>query len=560
MRERENQSDIAVDDLLDGIPLARRTPIQLFEERARTDAVAVIEADTGRTLSYRQLAGAADRVAGALREGGVEPGDRVAWSAPTSVDAIAIWMGVAKIGAVDVAVGDLLKGRMLEHVLADCGPVALISHAAVQQGISGLSAAERAAFKVRLRIAAAGDDAAPEGERVLDLWADGEPAGSPLDDSLPDAEAPATIIYTSGTTGPSKGVILCHHHQFFAGANLAEQFRIRSGARLYHYSPFNHVTGRQLVVASMLVGGVLVMRERFRLDRFWADINAHRVTHSITLGSAVPLLLDQHGPEIVNEGSLEYVWASPAMPKVYAEFAERFGICVCSPYGSTEVGIVVSPALIPDEPGPPGNCGKRSKYFDLQILDDNDEVVPPGTVGEIAVRPKRPWTTFLGYLNRDATTIETDRNLWYHSGDLGMIDADGYLFFVDRKQDFMRVKGENISSAELEQILVLHAGVADCAVVPVDSELGESDVLAVVVPSHKENGNFDPESFFEWCAQEVPHYMVPRYVRVVDDMPRGHSGKVEKHKLRSDGASDGTWDAAAAGLRATRRGVVRIGS
>jgi carnitine-CoA ligase len=558
MRERKNQSDIVVDDLLDGIPLARRTPIQLFEERARTDEVAVIEAETGRTFTYRQLAVAADLVAGALREGGVEPDDRVAWSAPTSVDAIAIWMGIAKVGAVDIAVGDLLKGRMLEHLLADCSPVALISHTAVEQGISGLSAEQRAEFKVRLRIGPGAEADGAGEERGLDLWRDREPAGPALETTLPDAEAPATIIYTSGTTGPSKGVILCHHHQFFAGANLAEQFLIGSGARLYHYSPFNHVTGRQLVVASMLVGGVLVMRERFRLDRFWADINAHQVTHSITLGSAVPLLLDQHGPEIVNEGSLEYVWASPAMPKVYAEFAERFGICVCSPYGSTEVGIVVSPALIPDEPGPPGNCGKRSKYFDLQILDDRDELVPPGTVGEIAVRPKRPWTTFLGYLNRDAATVETDRNLWYHTGDLGMIDADGYLFFVDRKQDFMRVKGENISSAELEQILVLHAGVADCAVVPVDSELGESDVLAVVVPSNKGTERFDPEYFFNWCAEEVPHYMVPRYVRVVDDMPRGHSGKVEKHKLRSDGVIYGTWDAAAEGLRATRRGVVRV--
>jgi crotonobetaine/carnitine-CoA ligase len=443
----------------------------------------------------------------------------------------------------------------VDHVLSDCGPVAVISHAALEQGLSGLPRERLASFQAWLHV---DPDGRPvhDGETRLDLWIS-EDGDEPLVSAALRPDDPATIIYTSGTTGPSKGVVLCHHHQFFAGANFAEQFRVGPGSRLYHYSPFNHVTGRQLVVASMLVGGTLVMRERFRLNKFWSDINAHSVTHSITLGSAVPLLLDQQGPDVVNAGSLRYVWASPAMPKIYAEFAERFGLCVCSPYGSSEVGIVVAPARIPDDPGPPGNCGRRSKYFDLEILNDNDEIVPPGTVGEIAVRPKRPWTTFLGYLNRDATTVETTRNLWYHSGDLGTMDAEGHLFFVDRKQDFMRVKGENISSSELEQILALHPDVADCVVVPVNSTIGESDVLAVVVASSNGVADFDPETFFVWCAEEMPHYMVPRYVRVVPDMPRGHSGKIEKHKLRSDGVVDGTWDAAANGLRATRHGVVR---
>lgn len=559
MTQQQQHVGVAVDDLLTGIPFAERTPVRLFERLAASDAVAAIDADSGRSYTYTQLAAGARHVARALASRGVGSGDRVAWCAPTGVDAIAIWMGIAQIGAVDVAVGDVLKGRMLDHVLTDCAPKAVISHAHVEQGISGLPPAQCRSYDAWLHVGedTERDGGAPDGQVRLDLWAGNDEDGESHDGVFPRPEEPATIIYTSGTTGPSKGVVLCHHHPFFSGANLAEQFRVWRGARLYHYSPFNHVTGRQLVVASMLVGGTLIMRDRFRLSGFWADINAHEVTHSITLGSAVPLLLDQQGPEIVNAGSLRYVWASPAMPKVYSEFAERFDVCVCSPYGSSEVGIVVSPALIPGDPGPPGNCGRRSKYFDLEILDENDEVVPAGTVGEIAVRPKRPWTTFLGYLNRDGTTVETTRNLWYHSGDLGSMDEEGHLFFVDRKQDFMRVKGENISSSELEQILVLHPLVADCAVVPVNAAIGESDVLAVVVPSRNGAAEFDPERFFTWCADEVPHYMVPRYVRVVEDMPRGHSGKIEKHKLRADGVVNGTWDAAAQGLRATRRGVTR---
>lgn len=556
MTRTQPAASALVDDLLDGIPFADRMALRLFERCAEGDAVAVIDAGTGRAYTYALLAAASRRVARALLSRGVQPGDRVAWSVPTGVDAIAVWMGIAQVGAVDVAVGDVLKGRMLEHVLNDCAPAAVISHAGLTQGISGLPHERLAAFDTWLHIGETEDGARQAA--AFDPWdADAEP-DAPIPDVQLRPEDPATVIYTSGTTGPSKGVVLCHHHQFFAGANFAEQFRVHRSSRLYHYSPFNHVTGRQLVVASMLVGGTLIMRERFRIDRFWADVNEHGVTHSITLGSAVPLLLDQRGPEIVNQGSLEYVWASPAMPKIYEEFARRFGICVCSPYGSSEVGIVVSPALIPDDPGPAGNCGRRSKYFDLEILDDNDEIVPAGTVGEIAVRPKRPWTTYLGYLNRDAATVETTRNLWYHSGDLGRMDEDGYLFFVDRKQDFMRVKGENISSSELEQLLVSHPDVADCAVVPVGSSIGESDVLAVICASSNGGGEFAAETFFEWCAEEMPHFMVPRYIRVVTDLPRGHSGKVEKHKLRAEGVVEGTWDASAHGLRATRRGVVRI--
>jgi crotonobetaine/carnitine-CoA ligase len=556
MTQQQHAAAVTVDEVLAGIPFADRAPVSLFERCAQGDGIAAIDANSGISYTYAQLAAGARRVAQALVEVGVGPGDRVAWSAPTGVDAIAIWMGIAQTGAVDVGIGDVLKGRMLDHVLTDSAPKAIISHAGVQQGISGLPAERCRSFGAWLHVASDPDEGpAPEGQVRLDPWSTTETIFEPVP---PRPEDPATITYTSGTTGASKGVILCHQHQFFAGANLAEQFRVGLEARLYHYSPFNHVTGRQLVIASMLVGGTLIMRERFRLDQFWDDINAYGVTHSITLGSAVPLLLDQKGPDVRNDGSLQYVWASPAMPKLYREFADRFRLCVCSPYGSTEVGIVVAPALIPDKPGPPGNCGRRSKYFDLEILDDQDEPCPPGTVGEIAVRPKRPWTTFLGYLNRDASTLETTRNLWYHSGDLGWMDEEGHLFFVDRKQDFMRVKGENVSSAELEQILVVHPAVADCAVVPVGTNVGEADVLAVVVASSNGNGEFDPETFFTWCADEVPHYMVPRYIRIVPDMPRGHSGKVEKHKLRADGVVEGTWDATAEGLRATRRGIVRV--
>jgi len=542
-------------ELLDRIPFQERSAVRMFRSLAAGASVAVIDAETGTPSTYSDLARRADAISAALVRFGVRPGDRVAWSMPTGIDAIATWMGIAQIGAVDVGIGDVLKGKLLDHVLDDCKPAALVIDISMTAGLAGLSGERRAAFSGVVLVRAAG---VPTATNEVHLSLAVEPPVPP--GSLPivevDCRGPGTIIYTSGTTGPSKGVVLCHHHQFFVGANLVEHFRIHEGARLYHYSPFNHVTGRQLVIAAMITGSTLVMRERFSLDAFWNDINRHGITHSITLGSAVPLLLSSRDPSARNDGSLRYVWASPAMSQIYAEFARRFALRVVSPYGSTEVGIVVEPCVIPDEPGPPGNSGRRPEYFDLEILDENDQICPPGVVGEIGIRPRLPWTTFIGYLGRDGSTLDTVRNYWYHSGDLARMDERGYLFFVDRKQDFMRVKGENVSSIELEQILLGHPLVVDCAVVPVKSDVADNEILAVLMAGTAA-GAFDPADFFRWCAQEVPHYMVPRFIRLVQDMPRGHSGKVEKHKLRAQGVTDTTWDAATNGLRATRKGVVK---
>ena len=396
-----------VRQILESIPFEERIPVKLFRALAETDRVALVDVASENELTYRALSLRADAISLGLLSAGVREGDRVAWSAPTGPEAIAIWMAIAQIGAIDVGIGDVLKGALLDHVMNDCRPHALIIDPTMTAGLASLDADRRAAFGGIIFIRDP-DRVLSANEVILDpqTLTKYNGSGPVLDLPALDCRSPATVIYTSGTTGPSKGVMLCHHHQFFTGANLVEHFRIDENSTLYHYSPFNHVTGRQLVVAAMLTNSLMVMRERFSIDGFWRDINGHKITHSITLGSAVPLLLNNRDPAARNEGTLRFVWASPALSQLYADFAERFGLKVVSPYGSTEVGIVVEPGVIPDDPGPFGNSGKRPEYFDLEVLDDNDQICPPGIVGEIAVRPKLPWTTFLGYLGRDGSTVD----------------------------------------------------------------------------------------------------------------------------------------------------------
>jgi crotonobetaine/carnitine-CoA ligase len=555
-----------IDTIVGQFPFPERTPVEMLRRRMRDEAVFATQASDGQSYSCADVARLAARVASFLRGLGVQPGDRVAWIAPASIESIALWLGISAAGAVDICIGEALKGPLLQQVLADSAPTVLLIDQRAGGGIDGLAPERLAVFRHVVSVGPDGEGR--PGALPFDLHARMTAAEEEFDPVPQRPQDLATIVYTSGTTGPSKGVMICHHHLFFVGAGFAEKFRIEPDSVVYHYSPYNHITGRQLITAALSTGARLILREHFSLRSFWADINGYGCTHAITLGSAVPLLLDQRGDDAVNRGSLTYVWASPAMPGPYAEFERRFGVLVAVPFGSTETGIVTLPGL-GDATAPPGNSGRQCDQFDLGIVDENEQLGPPGTVGEIVVRPRFGWTTLLGYLNREAVTLETTRNLWYHTGDYGRMDARGYLFFVDRKQDFIRVKGENVSSSEVEQVLVLNPGVADCTVVAVPSVLGEDEIMACVVLSASatsghaafdhaafDHAAFDHAAFYAWAADQLPYFMVPRYVQVVDDLPRGHSGKVEKYKLRAAGVTPETWDAAAAGLRASRHGVI----
>jgi len=261
----DTTSVLTVGDVFAEVAFGDRIPFRTFDRMSDHEDAGVIDADTGRRFNYRELGNRSRQIADALRRHGVQPGDRVAWILPTGIDAIAVWMGIARIGAIDVGVGDALKGKMLEHVLTDSGSCVIIVHASMTAGLDGIDPEIRRNVRAVIVLDPAHK---PTHANETALTLTNEWGGGPDDDASPQPMDPATIIYTSGTTGRSKGAVLCHHHQFFAGANYIEQFRIHKGATIYHYSPFNHVTGRQLVVAAMLSGSTLVMRARFSLDLF----------------------------------------------------------------------------------------------------------------------------------------------------------------------------------------------------------------------------------------------------------------------------------------------------
>jgi crotonobetaine/carnitine-CoA ligase len=271
--------------------------------------------------------------------------------------------------------------------------------------------------------------------------------------------------------------------------------------------------------------------------------------------AAVPLQRHRHRgarstrPEA--NSSLRLIGAAPLPPDLDSRIRERFGVATFSgAFGLTEASLLAwQPFGVENKPGAAGVV--NDEFFDVRIFDDDDHEVPVGEPGEIVARPRRPHVMFEGYWGNPDATVRAFRNLWFHTGDIGRVDHDGYLFFVDRKADYLRRRGENISSMEVERIVMRHPAVADAVVFGVPSPVTEDDLMLVVQAVDGEPLTAD--DLFRWCIDELPYFALPRYVSVRADLPRSPVGRVLKRDLRAEGVSDETWDAETSGITYDKR-------
>jgi crotonobetaine/carnitine-CoA ligase len=369
----------------------------------------------------------------------------------------------------------------------------------------------------------------------------------------------ATFIYTGGTTGPSKGCMLTHnYHEALARQigicwqRTAEDV-VWTPLPLYHFNALTTV-----VVGTLLYGGRGAIYRKFSVSNFWSEMNRVGATITSTLGTMAYLLAhDPDRPEMPRSGlpeanrTLRLLGAAPMPVEVDDVIRERFGVKTFSgAYGVTEASLVSwQPPGVTNKPNAAGKI--NDEYFDVRIFDDDDAELPRGTDGEVVVRPKRPHVMFEGYWGRPEVTVETSRNWWYHTGDIGRIDDDGFLFFVDRKADYLRRRGENISSYEVESVLMSHGALADVAVHAVPSELTEDDLK--VTATLKAGAELRPEELFSWCVERLPYFVLPRYVEFRLELPRSPVGRVLKRDLRDEGVTASTWDAEAAGVTYEKR-------
>jgi crotonobetaine/carnitine-CoA ligase len=525
----------------------QRTVLELLQHRVAADPDGPFLTVCGTPYTARQVDVEANRLANGLIALGVEPGDRVATLLDNSSEAVVAFYGALKAGAVYVPVNNAHKGVFLEHHLADADPVVFVVHEDYADRVTE----ELLALPGLKHLVAVG---APGAIGSWSSWLDLVDAS----DAAPDIEVRpsdiATLIYTGGTTGPSKGCALSHNYVVYMCESLVTTWGRNATDVVWTPLPLFHFNALGIVlVGTLIAGGSAVIVPRFSVSRFWDDVNAAGATIASLLGSlAVMIARDENRSGQPRSGAAEanttvrLVTGAPMPPEIDDIYRDRFGITTFSnAYGTTEVSLVSwLPRGTPPRSGSAGVV--NAEAFDVRIFGDDDQEVPIGADGEIVVRPRKANVMFSGYWRRPEATARDSTNLWWHTGDIGRIDEDGYLYFVDRKADYIRRRGENISTWELEQTFHRHDLVADVAVTGVPSPVGEDDVKVTLVL--QPGAEVTEEAICLWSMERLPYFAVPRYVEFRTELPKNPTGRITKAPLREDGITAATWDRDAAGI------------
>ncbi len=539
-------------DLPEEYPLEDRTVGRILAHAAERmgDKPLIIDVE-GEKISYREMDRQANRIAHGLVSLGIEHQDRVLFMFPDGIDLAALFCGLARRGAVEVPINLAYRGPFLSRIINDSGARTLVIDTQFLDRLEAV--ADELTHLERCVIYPGSPHAVPS--MITGRFELLEYDALCSDDESPFDGGPAFnemigIMYTSGTTGTSKGVMVCHAHAYRYGANVANNHGVTESDNYYTAGlPLFHIAGQWGVVyASMMRGATTILRRGYRNEYFWPDIAAHGGTVVFMLGAIANFIWQQAASENDANTPLEKVGMYPVIPE-HEAFAERFKVKIASGYGSTENPGPCRHAL--GEPFPTNQCvGVIKESVECSILDESDVECAPGVVGEICVRPKHAWEIMMGYWNQPEATARAFRNLWYHSGDAGFIDAQGRLYFVDRVTDSMRRRGENISSMEVEDIVNQHPDVLECAVFPVWADESEQEVMVTITP--RPDAKIDHLALTRFCSERMPYFMVPRYIDVTDAIPKTPTGKIQKYTLREQGVTETTWDRVAAGVKLER--------
>jgi len=530
------------------------TVVDVFRRAVAAHADRIFLDVLGEQFSYAQTWRESCLLANGLRSLGVKPGDTVVSLLDNSADAVFAWLAINLAGAVSVPVNTAYKGEFLRHQIGTAGAAVVLAERDYAERVAAVSAQLPELQAVVYR----GDLAPDVGGMPLRLLSWPEVvADDSSDPGVPvDARDLAMLIYTGGTTGLSKGCMVSHNY----ACNQARQM-LRITARAIDtitWTPLPVFHSNALLTSllcNMMIGARVALYPRFSVSNFWPEIERSGANDVGLLGTMLTLLAQAPENEAMlrcrDRGQLRAAFGAPFPPQLQAQWRERFkvGHTVMGGYGLSECAIVTT--LPFGKAAPPGSAGQRDEAFDVRIVDDNDIELPPGTPGEIIVRPRMPHVMFEGYWKRPEDTLKLMRNQWFHTGDIGKFDAEGFFYFVDRKKDYLRRKGENISSMEVENTFARHPAVHEVAAHAVLSDLGE-DELKITVACHP-GSTVTEAQLFLWSVEHLPYFAVPRYIEFRETLPRNPVGRLLKYQLRDEGVTAKTWDQLKAGLLVAKR-------
>jgi crotonobetaine/carnitine-CoA ligase len=527
--------------LLTTLPPKDRTLASMLGQQAEKFGNRTLYAFDDQEVSFIEACDIAGRGAATLSAAGVQQGDRVAIICGNRPEFFEAFLGAAWLGAIAVPLNVAARGAQLQHMLTNSGARVLVTESmyldrlsAPETGAPGLDAA---------LIIGPGPDTqdSPVPTKPWILEASPLPAAEVLPSD------PVAILYTSGTTGVSKGV-LCPHAQYFWWAfHNAEILELQEGDVLLSALPLFHTNALSTFFQALLTGSTFFVEKRFSASGFLRSLERSGATVTYLLGAMVPILLSTPSSEGDTSHRLRTILA-PGVPTDAAEkFAQRFGTTLIDGFASTESNFVIGS---PSGEGRSGTMGRVRTGFQARVVDDCDEEVPPGTPGELVLRADEPYSFSTGYFGMPEKTVEAWRNLWLHTGDRVVCDADGYFRFLDRIKDVIRRRGENISSYEVEQAIIRHPAVQNAAVFPVKSELAEDEVMAAVVV--KEGASLTAAELLDHCQPLISYFSIPRFVDFVTALPMTENGKVKKFQLREAGITSTAWDREQHGYVLTR--------
>ncbi len=476
--------------------------------------------------SYREFDAGVNRVANSFRELGIVPGDRVCVMVSNCPPFLYTWFALAKLGAILVPINSAFQSTETHYIASHSGAKMIVVDETTGPVLAGI-ASVLPDLQHRLSIA--------------EIPGEGELAWSHVVEAHPDSfTGPAldlgqvaSIIYTSGTTGLPKGVMQSHRSYMVAGESFAMRTALQDSDRILTILPLFHANAQfYSTMGTLVAGATMILSPRFSASQFWALVNDSEATQFNFIGAIARILYNQAPSPLDASHRVRLACGAPVPLEIYDEFERRFNLTVLETYGLSECPMGTSNLVTSRKPGSMGRPSEHpepSQFTRVRLVDDADQDVPVGQVGEVLLQSPALMT---GYYREPERTAEAMRGDWFHTGDDAVQDSDGFYFFVDRKKDLIRRRGENISSVEVERVLNDHPAVSESAVIPVPAALSEDDIQAYVVlqPEAEVTAN----DLQLWCQERLAVFKVPQQIEFREALPKTPTQRVEKYKLRED--------------------------
>ena len=494
-------------------------------------------------ISFPELDHRSNQFANFLAQYKVNAGDRVAALMDNSIANIVAMLGTIKLGATWAPINTSFRGEWLRHQLKDSAPAILIVDVAHLEAL--LAADEPTLSRIQVLLHDTGEKSdRPSAKSEAFSQYLTFPASHLAYEPRP--EDISHLIYTSGTTGRSKGCLVSHNYLCnYARLLYQNSPRLRHEV-LYSPLPLFHLAATAHLVLNLVLGASAHFARRFSVSGFWDEIERTQASYIHLMGPMAAMVgaAPDTGAARRCYGKVR-VLASAWSSETARKLKERFGIGISDlrMLGQTEASFLTS---LRGNPRREGTVGLPTDSFEIRIVDAADTELRRGQVGEIVYRPLKPDVMFSGYWRDPEASWAKCRNMWWHSGDFGRQDDDGYVYFSDRGDDRLRRGGENISSFEMEQQFLKHPDLSAVAVHAVPGQLGDDEVKVVAVL--RLGATLSAEALWEWAAPRLPRFAIPRYIEFRSDLPRNPTGKVLKYQLRKEGVTPDTWDRIAAGV------------